>query len=402
MERVRCAIAGGGPAGMMLAYLLARAGIDVAVLEKHEDFFRDFRGDTVHPSTMTVLDELGLLDQFLAVPHNELRRIGAQIGRDAVTLGNFDHVAAKTKFLALMPQWDFLNFLAEHGRAYPSFRVMMKTEATGLIRENGRVTGLRAQRGDETIEVRADLVVAADGRHSTLRDLAGMKPEELGAPMDVLWFRLSRSVDDPSATLGYVGAGTIFVTIDRGSYWQCGYVIPKGQFDTIQARGLDAFRSELATLVPAFGSRTAEIKSWDDVKMLEVAVNRLDRWYQSGLLFIGDSAHAMSPVGGVGINLAIQDAVAAANRLVPAFRSGGAVADDALDDIQKRREPPTKETQALQLWIQKRIIASVLTAKKAPERAPLFMRIVNAVPMLQRIPARIVGIGFLPEHVAFD
>jgi 2-polyprenyl-6-methoxyphenol hydroxylase-like FAD-dependent oxidoreductase len=402
MERVRCAIAGGGPAGMMLGFLLARAGIDVAVLEKYGDFFRDFRGDTVHPSTMTVLDELDVLDQFLRVRHNVITRIRGKIGRDTVTLANLDHVPAKTKYIALMPQWDFLNFLAQQARAYPGFRLMMQTTATGLVYTGERVTGLRARSGDQDVVIAADLVIAADGRHSSVRDAAGMKPVELGAPMDVLWFRLSRKSSDPAAAFGYVGAGSMLVTIDRDTYWQCGFIIAKGGFEATKARGLDAFRGEIVALVPEFETRVDEIKSWDDVKMLEVAVNRLQQWYKPGLLFIGDAAHAMSPIGGVGINLAIQDAVAAANALVPVLRGDGAVPDAVLAAFQRRREPPTRMTQQLQLFIQNRAVAAVLSSKKAPKRAPLFMRIVNAVPALQRIPARIIGIGFLPEHIAPD
>jgi 2-polyprenyl-6-methoxyphenol hydroxylase-like FAD-dependent oxidoreductase len=400
MERVRCAIAGGGPAGVMLGFLLARAGIDVAILEKHKDFFRDFRGDTVHPSTMTVLDELDLLDAFLRVKHNVVRRIGGKIGSDWVTLANLDHVPAKTKYIALMPQWDFLNFLAEQGRRYPGFQLMMETEATGLLRDGERVAGVQAQRGGETIEIPADLVVAADGRHSTLRDAAGLQPIDLGAPMDVLWFRLSRKGGDPQSVLGYVGAGTILVTLDRDTYWQCGYIIPKGGYEATKARGLEAFQAEIVSLVPEFAKRVIEIASWDDVRELEVTVNRLPTWYEPGLLFIGDAAHAMSPVGGVGINLAIQDAVAAANILTPALRGNDPIPDALLAAVQRRREPPTRKTQWLQVAIGRSVIANVLRSRKTPKRAPLILRIINAVPLLQRIPAQIVAIGFLPEHVS--
>ena len=398
--QVQCCIVGGGPAGMVLGYLLARYGHKVAVLEKHGDFLRDFRGDTVHPSTLQVLDELGLLDKFLAMPHTELRSLSGQVGKDRVTIANFSGVRGRAKFIALMPQWDFLNFLAAEGANYSGFNLLMRTDAVDVIQEWGRVVGVRAQSPDGPVEIRADVVVAADGRHSKMRDALHVQPESFGAPMDVLWFRISRDSSEALVPLGYVGAGAIFVTIDRGDYWQCGYVIPKGSLEQLQAGGLDALRNRIATLAPFLAAKVGEIKSLDDVKLLEVRVDRLAQWYLPGILFIGDAAHAMSPVGGVGINLAIQDAVAAANVLAPALEKAAPVPDNVLAAVQERREWPTKMTQEVQLLVQKRIIASVLALKEPPREAPLLAKLISASPLLQRIPARIVGVGFRPEHAS--
>jgi 2-polyprenyl-6-methoxyphenol hydroxylase-like FAD-dependent oxidoreductase len=383
----------------MLGYLLARAGISVVVLEKHGDFLRDFRGDTVHPSTMTVLSELGLLDEFLARPHSEFAQLSGHVGADTITVADFSHIAARTKFIAIMPQWDFLSFLAEHARAYPQFSLLMNTEANGVVLEGSRVVGVRARGAEGEVEIRANLVVACDGRHSTMRQAVGVTPRDLGAPMDVLWTRIARRANDRNAALGFFGAGSILVLIDRNDYWQCGYVIPKGTADELRARGLDAFRSEIVRLAPFLTGRIDELKSWEDIKLLSVAVDRLDRWYVPGLLFIGDAAHAMSPVGGVGINLAIQDAVAAANIVIPALRRGVQVDNETLAAVQRRREKPTKMTQAVQIFIQRRIIASVLRSKQPPKRAPFLVRFLTSIPAFRRIPARVVGLGFQPEHV---
>jgi 2-polyprenyl-6-methoxyphenol hydroxylase-like FAD-dependent oxidoreductase len=393
----RCCIAGGGPAGMMLGLLLARAGIDVVVLEKHADFLRDFRGDTVHPSTMQVMFELGLLDAFLARPHSEVRELAAQIGNESVHIADFSHLPTKAKFVTLMPQWDFLDFLAEQAKRYPTFRLLMSTEATGLMREGDRMVGVTAQGPDGRLEINAHLTIAADGRHSTLRDGAGFEVVEYGAPMDVLWLRLSKSPSDPGQTLGRVEAGRIFIMIDRNDYWQCAFVIPKGGIDAVHARGLEAFRDEIVGLAPYLRDRVHELASWDDVKLLTVAVNRLNTWFRPGLLCIGDAAHAMSPVGGVGINLAIQDAVAAANILVPRLREGGATVDD-LRAVQRRREPPTRRTQAVQVAIQNRIIGNVLGRATTP-KPPLAVRLLEWFPVLRRLPARIIGMGFRPEQI---
>ncbi len=396
--RVRCCIAGGGPAGMMLGLLLARAGVEVAVLEKHADFLRDFRGDTIHPSTLEVMAELGLLEEFLRRPHDEVREIAAQIGDERIVLADFRHVPSRCKFLAFMPQWDFLDFLAQHGRRQRGFRLRMQAEAVGLIDERGRVAGVQATTPHGPLAVRADLVVAADGRHSTLRGLAGLRSDVLGAPMDVLWLRLPRRAGDPAATFGHAESGRIFIMLNRGDYWQCAYVIPKGGFDDIRNAGLPRFRESLAALSPFLADRVDVLRDWDDVKLLTVAVDRLERWHRPGLLCIGDAAHAMSPIGGVGINLAIQDAVAAANRLAAPLLSGK-ISEEDLAAVQRRREWPTRMTQSLQLAIQERIIRRVL-GSQAPLKPPFALRLLQWIPPLRRLPARAIGIGFRPEHVA--
>jgi 2-polyprenyl-6-methoxyphenol hydroxylase-like FAD-dependent oxidoreductase len=382
---------------MMLAFLLARAGVDVVIMEKHADFFRDFRGDTIHPSTLELMYELGLLAEFLRLPHQKLRFVGANVGGEPVKVGDFSHLPVQCPYIAFMPQWDFLNFLAEQGKRYPTFRLMMQTEGTDLIEEGGAVVGVRANGPEGEIEVRAPLVVACDGRHSTMRARAGFAVENLGAPMDVLWFRIQHKPNDPEESLGFFGPGSILVTINRGEYWQCAYIIPKGSFEALRARGLGEFRSRIVAIQPHFGDRLAEIDDWDAVKLLEVRVDRLKRWHKPGLLLIGDAAHAMSPVGGVGVNLAIQDAVAAANALAAPLRSGG-VGEDVLGQIQRRREFPTMVTQRLQLEVQKRVIGQVLTTH-GPVKPPAIQKLFNAVPLLRRIPGRLIGMGIRPEHV---
>ncbi|HXC12791.1 MAG TPA: FAD-dependent oxidoreductase [Stellaceae bacterium] len=394
---VRCCIAGGGPAGMMLGLLLARAGVPVLVLEKHADFLRDFRGDTIHPSTLEIMHELGLLAEFLRRPHQEARSLGAQIGEDFLEVADFTHLPTHCRFLALMPQWDFLDFVAEQGRRYPSFRLMTRAEVTGLVEERGRISGVRVETPQGHLTVRADLVVGADGRHSTVRRQAGLAIDDLGAPMDVLWMRLSRRPDDPAQTLGRIDAGRVLVMLNREDYWQCAYVIAKGGYAEVQQRGLPAFRDEIARLAPYLRDRTDELRDWDDVRLLSVAVDRLRIWHRPGLLCIGDAAHAMSPIGGVGINLAIQDAVAAANILAqPLLR--GVVSPDDLSAVQRRRQFPTKATQALQVLVQNRVIRRVLGARRTI-RAPLLLRLLSRWRYLRRFPARIVGLGFRPEHV---
>ena len=396
-QRVQCCIAGGGPAGLVLAYLLARAGVRVLVLEKHGDFLRDFRGDTIHPSTLEVLYELGLLDAFLALPHQEVLELAGQLGSRMVRIADFSALSTHCKFLALMPQWDFLNFFASEARRFPAFSLRMHTEATGLIEEGGRVVGVRAAGEEGPFEVRADLIVAADGRGSTLRSCADLHVDDLGAPMDVLWFRLTRRDSDPSQTLGRIEAGRMMVLINRAEHWQCAYVIAKGSLEVIRARGLDAFRAEVAHMAPFAADRLHEVASWDDVKLLTVRVDRLPRWYRPGLLCIGDAAHAMSPVGGVGINLAIQDAVAAANILAQPLREGRLATED-LQRVQRRRELPTRVTQRLQIAIQTRVIGRVLGDAR-PIEVPFIVRLLNRFKPLRRIPAWLIGIGIRPEHV---
>lgn len=396
--KVQCCIAGGGPAGMMLGLLLVRAGIDVVVLEKHSDFLRDFRGDTIHPSTLEVLHELGLLEEFLKLPHQKAHELGAYIGDRAIPLADFTHLPTRCKFIAFIPQWDFLNFLAQQAAHYPHFDLRMSAQAIDLIEDSGRVVGVRAQTPSGRLEIRADLVVAADGRASILREEAGLQVQDLGAPMDVLWFRLSRRPDDPEQTMGRFAAQQIFIMISRGEYWQCGYVIPKGAIEQIRARGLEAFRTNITTIASFVGDRVTELRDWDDVSVLSVRVDRLRRWYRPGLLCIGDAAHAMSPVGGVGINLAIQDAVAAANELSQALRTKQ-LAIDHLRRVQRRRELPTRVTQRFQVVIQNRIISRVLK-RDGELKPPFFLRMLARFPILRRIPARLIGIGIRPEHVA--
>jgi len=395
--RVTCCIAGGGPAGVMLGFLLARAGISVVVLEKHSDFFRDFRGDTIHPSTLQVMHELGLLDEFLKIRHEEIRQLQARIGDSDIRIADFTHLPTVCKFVALMPQWDFLNFLAEQGRRYPGFDLHMETDATDLIVEAGRIVGVRATTPLGPIAIGADLVVGADGRHSTVREKAGFEVESLGAPMDVLWMRLSRRAGDPEQTGGTVNYGRMMVTLNRADYWQCAYVIRKGGYDTLRARGLDAFRADIARITPFLADRVAELADWDDVKLLTVAVDRLRTWWRPGLLCIGDAAHAMSPIGGVGVNLAVQDAIAAANILAAPLREGR-LTSDHLARVQRRRTFPMKVIQAIQVGVQQNVIDKILAADR-PITAPWPVRLFGAIPYLQRIPARIVGIGVRPEHV---
>lgn len=394
---VRCCIAGGGPAGMMLGLLLARAGVDVVVLEKHADFLRDFRGDTIHPSTLEVMHELGVLERLLTLPHQKVPRINGQFGDLALTVADFSSLSTQCRFVAFMPQWDFLNFLAEEAARYSTFQLRMQADVTGLIEEAGSVVGLRANTPDGLLEVRASLVVGTDGRHSTVRSQAGLSVEEFGAPMDVLWFRLPRRPSDPGDPVGRFDAGRIFILLNRGDYWQCGFVIPKGSRDQLQGRGLPAFRDAVAQLAPFMADRVGELHDWEPIKLLTVQVDRLRQWYRPGLLCIGDAAHAMSPVGGVGINLAIQDAVATANLLTTPLRAGRLTTRD-LQLVQQRREWPTRMTQRVQLAIQNRVIRRVLsgTGRLSP---PFAVRLIARFPFLCRIPGRMIGLGFRPEHV---
>jgi len=396
-QRVSCIVAGGGPAGMMLGFLLARAGVDVLVLEKHRDFLRDFRGDTIHPSTLQVMHELGLLDAFLRLPHQEVRELHAIIGDSDVKIGDFSHLPTRCKFIALMPQWDFLDFLAEHGRRLPAFHLGMEAEVTDLIEEGGRIAGVRGKTPQGPFKARGALVIGADGRHSIVRERAGLVTKDIGAPIDVLWMRLTRKSDDPGQTAGRINYGRMLVMLDRGDYWQCAFVIRKGGYEGIRAGGLDAFRADLLRLAPFLRDRLAELRDWDDVKLLTVAVDRLERWWRPGLLCIGDSAHAMSPIGGVGINLAIQDAVAAGNILAQPLRDG-TLTERHLAAVQQRRTFPMRVIQGMQVLVQERLLDRVLGDDK-PLAAPWPMRLFNRIPFLARLPARLVGIGPRPEHV---
>ncbi|HEY1682499.1 MAG TPA: FAD-dependent oxidoreductase [Candidatus Tumulicola sp.] len=393
-----CAIVGGGPCGMMLGVLLARAGVDVTVLEKYPDFFRDFRGDTIHPSTLELLYELGWLDDFLKLPHDQLERVGARINGEYVEVGDFTRLPTHCKFIALMPQWDFLNFLAERGKRYPTFRLLMKTNGTDIVVQNGRVTGVIASDDDGSATIDAKLVVGTDGRHSTMRERAGMAVENLGAPMDVLWMRITKRAGDPVQPLGSMRDGRILVTIDRNEYWQCAFLIPKGTFDQLKAAGIEALQRDIVDAVPQLEDRVKEIDDWSKVSLLEVRVDRLEKWYRPGLLCIGDAAHAMSPIGGVGINLAIQDAVASANALAAPLLAGEDTGP-ALERIQVRRMFPTKVTQAFQVFVQEHAIAPIIGGTATIDRPPLAMRLFEAFPRLRGLPARLIGMGVRPEHV---
>ena len=398
-----CCIVGGGPAGMMLGYLLGRAGIETVVLEKHADFFRDFRGDTVHPSTLQVMDELGLIDGFLKVPHQKLQRLDGRFGDASVRVADLSRLRVKYPFIAMMPQWDFLDFLRESGKRFSSLRVLMNTNATDLIWSGDKVVGVTADAPEGPIEIRAGLTVACDGRHSTLRERAKLEVQEIGAPMDVLWFRAGRRPNETENLFARIQAGKMLVTFDRGDYWQCAYVIAKGQFDAVKARGLDAFRSDVTGMAPVLSAGMSDVKTWDDVKLLTVAINRLERWAKPGLLCIGDSAHAMSPVGGVGVNLAVQDAVATANllaaKLVALKASRGSPSEDELDAVRRRRYFPVRMTQAIQVVVQNNIISRAIRPDGKPLRVPLLLRIVSNVPWLQALTARLLAIGVRPEHV---
>ena len=398
--KVQCCIAGGGPAGMMAGYILARAGVDVLVLEKHADFLRDFRGDTVHPSTLQAMHELGLLAEFLKRPHDEFRELSAQIEQTGFRVADFRHLPTQAKFVAVMPQWEFLNFLAEAGKRLPNFKLRMLTEAVDIIEENGGVTGVRVASSSGASEIRADLVIAADGRDSRLRARAGFKVRDLGAPIDVLWMRLPRRPDDAVVPLGRLGAGYMFVMIARGDYFQCAFVVPKGGYDAVKARGLPAFREHIRAIAPFLGGRVETLRDWDDVKLLTVTVDRLEQWWRPGLLCIGDAAHAMSPIGGIGINLAVQDAVAAANILSgPLMR--GAVRDSDLAKVQRRRSRPVALIQSMQLLIQDRILSPALNTSR-PIKPPLAIKLLDRFAWLRRWPARVVGMGFRMEHVRID
>ncbi|BBA88895.1 FAD-dependent oxidoreductase [Mycobacterium pseudoshottsii] len=394
--RARCCVAGGGPAGMMLGYLLARAGVDVIVLEKHADFLRDFRGDTIHPSTLEVMNELGLYDQLLQRPHQPTPTLNAQFGSFRALVADFRHLPVRGKFVAMMPQWDFLDFIAKEAQRFSSFRLLMRAEVTKLIEEPNRVTGVVVNTPDGEQKIHSDLVIGCDGRTSTVRAQAGLQVLSLGAPMDVLWFRMSRRPGDPEESMGNFGRGAILVLINRGDYWQCGFVIAKGSIEQARRHGVEFFREEIVKMAPFVKDRVAEITDFDDLRLLTVSVDRLKQWHRPGLLCIGDAAHAMSPIGGVGINLAIQDAVAAANLLISPLRRGQ-VSDADLQRVQARRELPTRATQAVQVFLQKNVVTAVLGSSQQ-FKAPLQVRLIRRLPLLARIPARLIGMGVRPEH----
>jgi 2-polyprenyl-6-methoxyphenol hydroxylase-like FAD-dependent oxidoreductase len=381
----------------MLGFLLARQGIDVVVLEKHADFLRDFRGDTIHPSTLEIMYELGILDEFLKRPHQKVTELGGKVGSETVTIADFTHLPTHCHFLALMPQWDFLNFITEQASRCPTFHLRMQAEVTDLIEVNGAVSGVRAKTPHSTLEIRASLTVGADGRHSVVRERAALKVIDLGAPMDVMWMRLSRRPTDPPQTLGHFDRGRILFLINREDYWQCAFVIPKGTADEIRQRGLEAFRQEIAALEPFLQDRIEELSDWKQISLLTVAVDRLARWYRPGVLCIGDAAHAMSPIGGVGINLAIQDAVAAANLLGPKLQQNKVTESD-LEAVQRRRSFPTRATQRFQIMIQNNVIRKILGSDRTLS-APWVLKLLQRWPVLRRIPARVLGLGFRPEHV---
>jgi len=394
--QTRCVIAGGGPAGMMLGVLLARSGIDVVILEKHADFLRDFRGDTVHPSTLEVIHELGWIDDFLTRPHTKIHRLGGFIAGTQVQLADLTHLPVHHPYVALMPQWDFLDFLVSHGRSYATFHVEMEADVSELIQESGQVLGVRAATPNGPLEVRADLTIGADGRHSTVRARAGLEIDSFGTPIDVLWMRVPRLPTDPNQVFGYVTAGHVFVMLSRGDYWQCAFVIPKGGYEEQRNKGLANLRETIVGIVPWLGDRVNTLRDWDQIKLLTVLIDRLREWSKPGLLCIGDAAHAMSPIGGVGINLAIQDAVAAANLLTEPLRRGVPLPDE-LRAVQQRRDFPTRATQRLQLIVQDRFLNRALTSKTVA--VPWIARALNAWPPLRRIPARLIGLGLRAEHL---
>ena len=396
IDQTTCCIVGGGPAGVMLGYLLARSGVEVTVLEKHADFFRDFRGDTVHPSTLDVMHELGLLDGLLALRHEQLSNVSGVIGDYVFEAADFRHLPTHCKFVALMPQWDFLKFLSERAARFPGFQLRMQHEAVDLLRDGDRFNGVRVLTPGGEREIHADLVIACDGRHSVMRRSAGLEVVEHGVPIDVLWFRISRRGDDPEHLLGNINYGKVLIMINRNEYFQAGLLIRKGSFEEVKASGLDAFRETIREIAPYVGGRVEELKDWDQIKLLSVQINRVREWYKPGLLCIGDAAHAMSPAGGVGINLAIQDAVATARLLAAPLRLRRVTGAD-LASVQRRRELPTRVTQNIQVLAHKGL--SHAFKNSGPATAPWQLKLIVNVPGIQHLTGRMVGLGVRPEQV---
>lgn len=392
-----CAIAGGGPAGLMLGLLLARAGVNVTVLEKHSDFLRDFRGDTIHPSTLQVMHELGLLENLLALPHTKAHRLHAEIGGKDITIADFSRIPARCRFIAFMPQWEFLDYIAREAAKYSNFRLIMPASVINLTERDGTVTGLLATTSDETIQINAKLVIGADGRNSLVRAKAGLEVEGFGSPSEILWMKLSRAPNDPPYTMGHGGPRQGFVMIDRGDYWQCGYVLRKQTFADVRQNGLNAFREAVANVSPLPADRMDEVRTWEDVHLLSIRIDRLKTWWKPGLLCIGDAAHAMSPIGGFGVNLAIQDAVAAANILTIPLKESKTLSP-YLAAVETRRRFPTKATQKLQLMMRsdRRKRETNDIRREGP---PAFMRHLARWPLLAHLAGRLIGVGFRPEHV---
>ena len=385
----RC-IVGGGPVGLMLGYLLARAGMRVAVIEKHADFLHDFRGDTIHPSTLEIMHQLGLLESFLKLPHQRAEKLEAEIAGQSITMADFSRLPVQCRFIAFMPQWDFLNYMAEQSARYPGFSLLQSTAFESLIEENGTVSGVTASRGNQQLHIRCKLVVGADGRHSRVRDAAGLIGQEFGAARDVIWFRLSKQPQDPELGMGHKGPKQNFIVIDRGDYWQCGLTIPKGEFEAKQAAGLDAFKADVAAVSPFEATRMSEIESWEAFKLLSIRIDRLEKWAKPGVLCIGDAAHAMSPIGGVGVNLAIQDAVATANLLTAPLKRGELQLRD-LEKVQKRRQFPTVATQFLQIKMSRN------KARRNPTGSSKVPAIIRRLPFLRFVLGRLIGLGFRTE-----
>jgi 2-polyprenyl-6-methoxyphenol hydroxylase-like FAD-dependent oxidoreductase len=394
----QCCVVGGGPAGMMLGYLMARAGVETVVLEKHKDFLRDFRGDTVHPSTLQIMQDLGLLDEFLMLPHQKVSKMQAVFGDEAITIADFSKLKTPCPYVAFMPQWDFLNFLAAKGKSLPKLRVRMEANVTSLLRDGNCVTGVNAETPDGPLQVHAALVVGADGRHSTIRQNAGLAIEDEHAAIDVFWFRVGHGEDGEEGLALHAKGGHFVLTIDRRDYYQCAYVLAKGGADAMRARGLDAFRADVVAAVPALAKNIADVHSWDDMKLLTVSVERLLKWSAPGMLCIGDAAHTMSPVGGVGINLAVQDAVATANLLSTKLREG-TLTDEDVEQVQERRLWPAKVVQAFQGMVQRRVLAPILSEEKKDPKLPLLLRLISGTSQAQRLAATFIGLGVRQERV---